>query len=246
LTLRAAQYEGMGLTLPAEPEAALHTVRALAGEAPVTLYVAPAQRKQYEALMASVSGIMLEEDHWAHRISASRAVQLDLAAALGASSGASARKWQRWRWPIRLAVLALVVNIIGLNVDWFRMKNEAESVRNSMVQIFRGAYPNETVILDPASQMRKNIAAAKTARGASSADEFTALSAALGEALATLPRRDIIAALEYRDRTLTVKLKPETTDANARTQVQAVLANRQLSLTESAPGVWQVRAGGKS
>jgi len=246
LTLRAAQYEGMGLTLPAEPEAALHTVRALAGEAPVTLYVPSAQRKQYEALLPSVSGILLEDDHWAHRISASRAVQLDLAAALGAGSGASARKWQRWRWPIRLAVLALIVNIIGLNVDWFRMKREADAVRTSMVQIFRGAYPNEPVILDPAGQMRKNIAAAKTARGASSADEFSALSAALGEALAILPRRDIIASLEYRDRTLTVKLKPETTDANARTQVQAVLANRQLSLTESAPGVWQVRAGGKS
>jgi general secretion pathway protein L len=246
LTLRSAQYEGMGLTLPTEPEAALHTVRALAGDAPVTLYVPPAQRAQYEALLPSVSGITLEDDHWAHRIAASRAVQLDLAAGLAASSGASARMWQRWRWPLRLAVLALVVNIAGLNVDWLRMKREADTVRKSMEQTFRAAYPNETVILDPAAQMRKNIAAAKTARGATAADDFNALSAALGEALATLPRRDIIASLEYRDRTLNIKLKPDAADPGARAQVQAALANHRLSLTESAPGVWQVRAGGKS
>ncbi|UGQ46130.1 type II secretion system protein GspL [Massilia endophytica] len=246
LTLRAAQYEGMGLTLPPEPEAALHTVRALAGDAPVTLYVPPAQRAQYEALLPSVGGITLEDDHWAHRIAASRAVQLDLAAGLAASSGANARLWQRWRWPLRLAVLALLVNIAGLNIDWLRMKREADTVRKSMEQTFRAAYPNEKVILDPAGQMRKNLAAAKAARGATAADDFNAMSAALGEALATLPRRDIIASLEYRDRALNVKLKPDAADPGALAQVQAALANHRLSLTESAPGVWQVRAGGKS
>ncbi|WEF32370.1 type II secretion system protein GspL [Pseudoduganella chitinolytica] len=244
LTLRAAQYEGMGLTLPAQPDSALHTLRALAGEAPITLYVAPAQRAQYEAPAAAIPGIVLEEDNWVHRIAAAQAVQLDLASGLGAASGARAREWRRWRWPLRLALLAVLVNIVGLNVEWLRMKREADAVRQSMTQIFRAAYPNEKVILDPAAQMRKNIARAKAASGEMAGDEFTALAAALGEALQALPRRDVVASLEYRERTLTVRLKPDSVDAGALAQVQAQLAPRKLALKEAGAGVWQLRAGG--
>ncbi|AVR98880.1 type II secretion system protein GspL [Pseudoduganella armeniaca] len=244
LALRAAQYEGMGLTLPAQADSALHTLRALAGEAPVTLYVPAAQRAQYDALVAEIPGIVLDEDNWAHRIAAAQAVQLDLAAGLGAASGARAREWRRWRWPAYIALLAVLVNIAGLNIEWLRMRREADAVRQSMTQIFRAAYPNEKVILDPAAQMRKNIASAKAASGEMAADEFTALAAALGEALQVLPRRDVIAGLEYRDRALTVRLKPNSADAAALAQVQAQLAPRKLSLKETGAGVWQLRAGG--
>ncbi|WUR12912.1 type II secretion system protein GspL [[Empedobacter] haloabium] len=244
LTLRAAQYEGMGLTLPAQADSALHTLRALAGEAPVTLYVPAAQRAQYDALVAETPGIVLEEDNWVHRIAAAQAVQLDLAAGLGAASGARAREWRRWRWPAYIALLAVLVNIAGLNIEWLRMQREADAVRQSMTQIFRAAYPNEKVILDPAAQMRKNIASAKAASGEMAADEFTALAAALGEALQILPRRDVVAGLEYRERALTVRLKPDSVDAAALAQVQAQLAPRKLSLKETGAGVWQLRAGG--
>jgi general secretion pathway protein L len=244
LTLRAAQYEGMGLTLPAQADSALHTLRALAGEAPVTLYVPAAQRAQYDALVADIAGVVLQEDNWVHRIAAAQGVQLDLASGLGAASGARAREWRRWRWPLRIALLAVLVNIVGLNVEWLRMKREADAVRQSMTQIFRAAYPNEKVILDPAAQMRKNIARAKAASGEMAGDEFTALAAALGEALQILPRRDIVAGLEYRDRTLTVRLKPDSVDAAALAQVQAQLAPRKLALKEAGAGVWQLRAGG--
>jgi general secretion pathway protein L len=250
LALRTGPYEGLGLALPAQPEGALQVLRALAGEAPVTLYVPPAQRAHYEALLAAVPApvpvIVLEEDHWAHRVAASRAVQLDLAAGLGAAGGARAQAWKRWRWPLRLALLAVLVNVAGLNVEWLRMKREAETLRQSMVQIFRGAYPNDKVVLDPAAQLRANIARAKAGSGATAADEFTALAAAFGEALGALPRRDIVAGLEYRERTLVVRLKPGSVDGGALAQVQAQLAPRGLALTETGAGVWAVRAGGKS
>jgi len=245
LTLRSAQYEGMGLTLPPQPEAALHTVRALAGDAPVTLYVAPALRAEYEKLAQSVQGIMVEEDHWAHRISAAKAVQMDLAAGLGAVSGASARAWQRWKWPVYIAVAALLVNIVGANVEWFRLRSEAASERQAMVQVFRSAYPNQPVTGDPAAQMRRNISIARASSGGSSGDEFTAMSAAFAEALAMLPNREVVASLEYKERGMTVKLKPNSVDANGLTQVQSALAARKLALTETGPGVWQIKAGGQ-
>ncbi|RFP08307.1 MULTISPECIES: type II secretion system protein GspL [unclassified Duganella] len=253
LILRQSQTMGMGLTLPAQPQAALQTLRAMAGDEPVTLYLSPQQMTQFAPLVANVEaghGITLLEDHWAHWVAASRSAGLDLAPALGAS-GSSARQWQRWRWPLRVAALALLVNVVGLNVEWLRLKREADAVSLAMLQTFKAAYPKELVILDPAAQMRKNIALAKADGGQPAADEFTALSAALGEALGALPRKDIIATLEYREHALQMKVKPNTVDTGTLAQLRSALAARKLDLSEDRPGTWQIRplsgtGGGKS
>nr|WP_308937118.1 type II secretion system protein GspL [Duganella sp. BJB1802] len=152
---------------------------------------------------------------------------------------------------MRIAALALLVNVVGLNVEWLRLKREAAAVSQSMLQTFKAAYPNEPVILDPAAQMRKNISLAKADGGQPAADEFTALSAALGEALGALPRKDIIATLEYRDRALQIKVKPNTVDSGTLAQLRSALAARKLDLSETNPGAWQIRpasgaGGGKS
>jgi len=246
LTLRSAPHEGLGLTLPNAPEAALHTLRALAGDAPVTLYVAPAQQAEYAAVAANVPGITLEEDNWVHRVAAAKAVPFDLAAGLGAVSGASARAWARWKWPLRIAVAAVVVNIVGLNWEWIRLKREESAVRQNMTQVFRSAYPNQPMIGDPADQMRQNIARARAAAGGSAdTSEFTNMSAALGEALSVLPNREAVAGIEYKERSMTVKFKPNSVDASALAQMQSALSQRKLSASESGPGVWTVKAGGK-
>ena len=246
LTLRSAPHEGLGLTLPNAPEAALNTLRALAGDAPVTLYVAPAQHAEYAAVAANVPGFTLEEDNWVHRVAAAKAVPFDLAAGLGAVSGASARAWARWKWPLRIAVAAVVVNIVGLNWEWLRLKREEEAVRQNMQQVFRSAYPNQPMIGDPADQMRQNIARARAAAGGSAdTSEFTNMSAALGEALSVLPNREAVAGIEYKERSMTVKFKPNSVDANALAQMQSALSQRKLSASESGPGVWTVKAGGK-
>ena len=253
LILRQSQTMGMGLTLPAQPQAALQTLRAMAGDEPVTLYLAPSQMAQFAPLVNEAEinhGITLLEDHWAHWVAASRSAGLDLAPALGAS-GASARQWQRWRWPLRIAALALLVNVVGLNIEWLRLKREADAVNLGMLQTFKAAYPKELVILDPAAQMRKNIALAKADGGQPAADEFNALCAAFGEALGALPRKDIIATLEYRERALQVKVKPNTVDTGTLAQLRFALAAHQLDLSEANPGTWQIRplsgtGGGKS
>jgi general secretion pathway protein L len=248
LIMRQSQSAGLGLAIGGQPAAALQTMRALAGEEPVTLYLTAAQTARFAPLMAggdgaaseATIGIAMAEDHWAHWIAASRSAGLDLAPALGAT-GANARQWQRWRWPLRLALLALLVNVAGLNIEWLRLKREADALRLSMTQIFKAAYPKETVILDPAAQMRKNISLAKADSGQPGADEFTVLSAAFGEALGVLPRKDVIASLEYRERALQVKVKPNMVDAAAMGQIKAALANRKLELAEATPGTWQIR-----
>jgi general secretion pathway protein L len=243
ISVRHSLYEGMGLAMSAEPAAALQTVRALAGDAPLDLYVPPAQVAQFEALAAGASpAVTVAADHWNHWIAGAKSTTLDLVAGMG-SAGVQARDWQRWRWPLRLAALALLVNLAAINIEWMRLKREADTVRSSMLQTFKATFPKETVILDPMAQMRKNLALAKRDGGQLAADEFTFMAAAFGEAARALGRKPAIAALDYREKTLNIKLKPDPVDPQALAQMKAALAQRGLALSE-AGGNWVLRATG--
>ena len=251
LTLRQSQYEGHGMTVAPQPAQALQMLRALQAlqtpGTPVTLYLPASELARYQALLdgSSETGIKLEAEHWAHVVAASKSMALDLMPALGAA-GAQARDWRRWRWPLRLALLALLVNLAGLNLEWMQLKRDAQAVRSSMLQTFKAAYPKETVILDPEAQMRKNIAQARLSSGQPGVDEFTAISAALGEAMGGANAR--VASLEYRERSLFVKLKPDAISSGAdgkeqlREQVRSALATHHLQLLEPTPGTWQIRS----
>jgi general secretion pathway protein L len=245
LTLRTGHHAGLGLTVAPEPETALNTLRALAGEAPLTVYLPAALAPQYQPVASNMVGVSLEHDNWTHWVAAARTAVPDLAA--GMASGTQARAWRRWRWPAVLAILAVVVNVVGLNVEWLRMKREYADIRKGMEQTFRAAYPNEPLTDQLPLQMRRNIATAKANSGELAPDEFTALAASLGEALATAGKRDVVAGLGYKDRILTVRLKPNMADAGTRDSVKDALSRRGLALSEVDGGAWQIRiAGGKS
>jgi general secretion pathway protein L len=244
LTLRDGLYHGLGLAMASTPEVALQTVRALAGDAPLTLYLDPAQLGQYQALIVDADpAITVEADSWQHWVAGSKTTTLDLVPALGAA-GARATDWQRWRWPLRLSLLALIVNLVGLNVQWLRMKREADAIRLEMLQTFRAAYPKDTVIQDPVAQMRMNLARAKAASGKVGPDEFLFQAAAFGEAARALPRPVTVASIDYRERALSVKVKPESADPGVVSALKGALATRNLGLTESAPATWLIRNTG--
>ena len=249
LILRQSQYDGLGLSLDGNAQAALQTARALAGDAPLVLYVEHDQLGEYQMLLAEAGpGITLESDDWAHWIAGARGgngsggAALDLVPGLG-TAGVARRDWRRWRWPIRLALLAVLVNIVGLNVEWLRLKREADAVRQQMTQTFRSVYPNVPAI-DPVAQMRQNIDRARAGSGAAGADDFTWVAAAFGEALRGLPAPPSIASMEFRERALTVRLKPEGFDRGAATALKAALAPRNLSLEETATATWVIRSSG--
>ena len=245
LLLRQSQYEGLGLALDGNPTLTLQTARALAGDAPLTLYVPHEQLGEYQALLAEAGpGITLESDAWEHWIAGAKSSTLDLVPGLG-TAGVAQRDWSRWRWPIRLAIAAIVVNIIGINIEWLRLKRESDAVRQGMDQTFRSAFPGQPVI-DPVAQMRQNIARAKAASGQVSPDEFGWVAGALGEAVRGLGRPPGIASMEFRERALTVRVKPETVDPASTGQLRAALGARNLSLEESAPATWVIRSTGAS
>lgn len=244
LTLRQSLFQGFGLALDATPAVVLQTARTFSGDAPLVLYVPPAQLGEYQALAQDAGpGITLEADDWAHWIAGSKTTALDLVSGLGAA-GSPARDWRRWRWPIALAALVVAVNLIGLNVDWLRLRSEATTVRQSMTQTYRTVYPRETAILDPVLQMRQHIARARANTGEVAPDEFTYLASALGEATRALGRPVGIASIEYRERALTVKVKPESVAPGLTGQLRTALAARRLTLEETKPGNWVIRSTG--
>jgi general secretion pathway protein L len=245
LTMRQGLFQGFGLALEAVPAVVLQTARAFSGDAPLVLYVPRALLGEYQVLAQEAGpGITLESDDWAHWIAASRSTALDLVSGLGAA-GAPVRDWRRWRWPLRLILLALAVNLTGLNLDWLRLKREAATVQQSMTQTFRQVYPRDPVV-DPVIQMRQNIARARAGTGELSPDEFTYLAAAFGEAARATGREPGIASIEYRERALSVKVKPGTADPGLVAQLRTALAARALTMDTTTPGTWVIRSDARS
>jgi len=273
LTLRFTEQEGIGLAIAPAPSAAeglephealareaVRTLCALVPEAPLTLYVPqPAMRVYQDAIRhADVLNqrINLLADNWSRWIAGAQGAALDLMAGLGATGGGLA--WRAWRWPMGLAAAVLFTHAIALNADWWRLKSEAGLLRATLIQIYQLAYPKETVILDPLAQMRQKIDAAKRNAGQPAPDDFTAILAAFGEVCGSvMPGKaaSVIEALEYREHSLFVRLKPVLSRVEGPNieaplqQMQAALAERGLSLdlwmpdTRSArPASWKIRS----
>lgn len=255
LTLRLSEHDGSGLMIDLEKnETAAHqviqTLCALVPAAPITLYVPQASIHAYQEALADMltvkERISILGDSWTHWIDGARGARLDFMAGRGANTIPSF-DWHVWRWPLVLATAVLLVNVSGLNIDWWGMKSEANSLRSAMVQTYKSAYPSESVIIDPIAQMQQKIAAAQRDSGLAAADDFTSATAAFGEAwasvTATLATPPAVAALEYRDRSLFVRLRGREAPTQ---QMQNALAKNGLALDlapeQSGALVWKIRS----
>ncbi|MEO6354565.1 MAG: type II secretion system protein GspL [Burkholderiaceae bacterium] len=259
IALRWSEQDGVGFcvatTVTASAEIVarevIDAVRLMAPQAALDLQVASASVAAYQQA-ASAAGdaqssqspqLQIAAEDWTLSTAAARGVTLDLMAGLGASAGPQVN-WRPWRWPAALALLAVLINIVGLNVSWLQMQREADALHGSMTQTFRTAFPKESVIIDPVAQMRQKISSAKQGAGQSGPDDFLTLAGGFGSAWASLPQVDkaqtAIAALEYRERSLLVRLKPD--GAVKADTIQPLLAGHKLVLSEQGAGVWQIRS----
>jgi general secretion pathway protein L len=258
VTLRLGAQEGMGLAiLPEHPASAareaVDAVLAMASGRPVGLRVPQGRAADYEQAVAELGvleQVTVQADSWQQWISGAAGAGIDLALGLGASARPKLN-WKPWRMTMVLATLLLLVNVVPLNIEWVRLKRQYDGLRASMNQIYKSAFPNETVIVDPLAQARQKVAAGRRNAGQGAPDDFGPMAAAFGEAwLAAAPRganglQPTLAGLEYKERSLLVRLKPEAQapfDA-----VSAALSRRNFTLTAAPeqPGVvvWQVKSG---
>lgn len=266
MTLRLSEQDGIGLAIspgltraegPEQNAAAVQevikTILAVVPEAPVILYVPQSRVGAYQEIVNGSGDqnkvslgkrISVSADNWSRWIAGANAMKLDLMAGLGNAPGAKV-DWRPWRWPLALAVAVLLINAAALNIDWWHMQREANSLRASMIQIYKAAYPGETVILDPIAQMQQKVAIARHASGMAAPDDFTALTAAFGEAWAVTAtgKNATIAALDYHDRSLYVHLKQGSESPIG--PMRTALSKHQLALDpapeQSGAVVWQIR-----
>ena len=255
LTLRLSGQDGIGLAINVEPDGksaheVLQTLSALVPAVPVTVFVPLENMHAYQQAIADTPALKerfsISADNWINWLAGARSAALDLMAGISTNTG-SGFDWHSWRRPLMLGSTVLLINVSALNIEWWHMKSEGDSLRSAMIQIYKSAYPNESVIIDPLAQMQQKITIGKRNSGLTVADDFTAITASFGEAwtgvTATLAPTPAIAGLEYRERGLLVRLKP---GAEAPTQqMKVALAERGLSL-ELTPAqsavVWQIRS----
>lgn len=276
VTLRLAAHEGIGLPIlyeaqqaaPAAPaQEVVETLQAVVPAGRIALYVPQASVPAYRQTVEEsglTERIHVHADNWSNWIAGAHHAEPDLMTGLAGASGPKLR-WKPWRWPLALAGLLLLVNVAAMNTEWWRMKSEADALRASMTQIYKKAYPKETVVIDPLAQMKQKIAAARHNAGQAAPDDFIALTAAFGEAWAAAgpdvngkrgsqtnqpsQAAAAIAGLEYRERSLFVRFK-EGAQPPAE-QMKAALASHGLSLSQAPQAqaaqrgatVWQIRSG---
>jgi len=264
MTLRLSEQDGIGLAItpalnrgegPEQNQSAvqevLQTLFAAVPQAPITLYVPQPWVRAYQDTVNETvelsKRISVSTDNWSRWIAGANAATPDLMTGLGKATGAR-MDWRPWRWPLALAAAILLINASALNISWWHMKGESRSLRAAMVQIYKSAYPKESVIIDPIAQMQQKIAIAKHDSGMPAPDDFTAITAAFGEAWAgaitAAGKSTAIASIEYRDRSLFVRLK-QGGDAPTQ-QMKTALAKRDLALDlapeQSGAVVWQIRS----
>lgn len=250
IVLRLSEQDGVGLAIsidqdePAETMA-IQALCAMVPEAPITLYAPQVQAYQQaiEDAGALHGRIQVFADNWLHWINGANITKIDLMAELDTES-ASRLDLRPWRWPLALATAVLLINAASLNIDWWRLRSQTSALRTSMTQIYKSAYPKESVILDPLAQMKQKISIARHISGNATPDDLTYIAAAAGKALTGLATGNIVAELEYRDHALFVKLKPSM-DAPTQ-QMKEALASQDFTLDlapeQSGAPTWKIRS----
>jgi general secretion pathway protein L len=147
---------------------------------------------------------------------------------------------RRLRLPIALAVAALVVAVIGANVQWMMLARERDTLNAQMTELLLNAFPKTTVVLDPASQMTTQLEHLRVAAGELSPDDFLSLAARLERSLGAVPVNGI-AALDYHDRRLDVTFKPEGNPDPA--FGQRLAQNGLAGAIDTNTGKWVIRNG---
>jgi general secretion pathway protein L len=250
LIIRPQNQIAFAVSLNAESPEALNAeiiqaISLFVPDAQMTIYVAPEQFEQFQSQLGEAdcaSRVELFSLTWNARIAGLNATTLDLLRSLSTASN-STINWRAWRWPLGLAAVALLINVVALNTEWIRLKREADALSQALTRTYRAAFPQDNVVLDPLLQMRQQIAASKKFAGQSTPDDFAVLASQFASVWDGLAQGDPathgISSFEYRDRSLFVK--PKKSDAVSVDALRRALQTKALALTVSKDGVFQIK-----
>lgn len=238
--------QGEGLAVPANAVNA--TLAALAGATPVSLYMLTEIPGNEPSLGASSPARLGALVHGASPLPfeqlARRALtcrfdlcQFEFASQPWRLDRATLR---RLRLPVLLALGALVVAIVGANVQWLMLSRQRDAISTQMTELLLTTFPKTTVVLDAPDQMSRQLQQLRVAAGELSPGDFLSLADGLARSLPPVPVNGI-AALDYHDRRLDVTFKPEV---KLDPDFAKRLARNGLSgAIDSNTGKWTIRSG---
>ncbi|MET3116228.1 general secretion pathway protein L [Undibacterium sp. GrIS 1.8] len=240
-----AQRSDVNEKLDVELNTVLQTLKLFLSEDSVVVYLEPKKIEAYQQAIQKdielAQRITLQPIQWKNRIAGLTPASPDLMAGV-ALANPSAIDLFAWRWPIGLAAAVLIINLIGINFEWFSLKREAQQLSSSLVQSYRAAYPKETVIIDPLAQMQQKISLSKKLAGQSVPDDFVVLAAQFSQIWDRIsgasPGASVL-SMEYREHSLFVK----TRSFNQQDQLKAALQEQSLTLVSFKDGLLQVKTG---
>ncbi|MEG0821800.1 MAG: type II secretion system protein GspL [Burkholderiaceae bacterium] len=234
--LRSGEHEGLAFDLDAEPAALIDVSAQRLGATAIKRF-GHMEGALPTSLPIEVSGAVFDP--------AASSAAIDLLQGSFATRG----RWPKvearaLRAPLAWSALALVVAIGGLNLYWFKLDNESRSLRAEMVAAFRSTFPRETAVIDPIAQARRQLTELRARAGLPSPDDFSVLNARLAQLFAAAPV-GIVDGIDYRDGSLTLKLKPQAAnDAGLHNSLRAAAVQQGLDLRFEPDGSAKLRASG--
>lgn len=244
LVVRLSEHEGLGLALPGAhagqaDQTLVNTLETLVPEADVQLYVQQAHVPHLQNLFSGMSRVKVVPDSWSRRLEVLTGAGIDLMSGI-ARHGAAATDWKRWRWSMILLAVLIVANAIPLNVQWLRMKREADALRASINQTFRSTFPKLPQTDNPIAQMRQKLQALQHDAGQAAPDDFVALSSAFGEEWRQVAGASNagLASVEYKEHALIVRPKPEGKPMME--GLKSAMAAHNLTITSVDDNTWKI------
>jgi general secretion pathway protein L len=234
MVLRSGMHAGFGGPREPQPPGWLHTALAEAraeSSAPERLLLADAPGEIDVAAWHGALGLPVE----ALPVSGAAvpAAPLDLLQQRYAQRRRGAAAMQRAYLPAAvLVVLALVLTFVLDAVEWGRTSWRVRSADEEMRALLMKTFPDTRVILDPAEQMRRGLEVLGAQSGAASPGDMLYLLARVSPAFEREARLRV-QALEYADRTLSVRVAAAQKDAES---LAASLRSRSLDVTVDRAG----------
>lgn len=153
-------------------------------------------------------------------------------------------RWRKLAAALRPAAIMLAILLLGGLVftigEWWHLSNTAQQQRAEMMALFRKSFPEARVVVDPALQMQRNLAALRARGGAAGAGDLLPLLTRAGPALKAHPEASL-AGMQYADGALTLELSLpsfqaldalKTALAGAGLRVEVVAANSRAAGVE--------------
>lgn len=273
LTLRSSAKMGSGVSLKPQKSAdsgvdigvqgnhtesvqeVLQFLMLMVPEGSIRLALPAAMMPAYQSLLEAdqafselAARLQLSVSDWSYKIAGLKMADhvtqsLDLMAPVVLQSQSSF-DWSRWKWPLRLAVALAAVWLVGLNLDAWHLKQQADGLRTAMVNTYRQNFPKESTVAYPLIQMQQKIGTAKKLAGQSAPGDFLVLAAQFGQswdrALLASPTASAAAvmSMEYRNQKLFVKVNSMALVPLEALRVQ--LRDQSLALLSAEDGVLQL------